>query len=56
MKKWLGGKRFVSNSEVIAETNAYFEGFEKTYFREGINMLEKRWKKCIDLKGDYVEK
>ncbi|XP_036336279.1 histone-lysine N-methyltransferase SETMAR-like [Rhagoletis pomonella] len=56
MKKWLGGKRFVSNSEVIAATNTYFEGFEKTYFREGINMLEKRWKKCIDLKGDYVEK
>lgn len=56
MKKWLGGKRFGSNEEVITETNDYFEGLEKTYYLEGIKKLEKRWTKCIELKGDYVEK
>jgi len=56
LKKWLGGKRFGSNEEVIAETNAYFEGLEKTCYLEGIKKLEKRWTKCIELKGDYVEK
>lgn len=56
MKKWLGGKRFSSNEEVIAETDAYFSEFEKKYFIEGLKKLEYRWAKCIELKGDYVEK
>lgn len=56
LKKWLGGKRFGSNEEVITETNAYFESLEKSYYLEGIKKLEKRWTKCIELKGDYVEK
>lgn len=56
LKKWLGGKRFESNEEVITETNAYFESLEKTYYLEGIKKLEKRWTTCIELKGDYVEK
>ncbi|KAL3218377.1 hypothetical protein MRX96_031567 [Rhipicephalus microplus] len=29
---------------------------EKTYFHEGIKKLEDRWVKCIEWKGDYVEK
>jgi histone-lysine N-methyltransferase SETMAR len=56
MKNWLGGKRFRSNEEVITETEAYFAEFEKSYFLEGIKKLEYRWAKCIELKGDYVEK
>ena len=56
MKTWLGGKRFLSNEEIIAVTNEYFEGFDKNYFLEGIKELEYRYNKCIHLKGDYVEK
>lgn len=56
LKKWLGGQKFSSNEEVISETNAYFEGLEQFYFLEGILKLEKRWTKCIELKGNYVEK
>lgn len=56
LKKWLGGKRFRSNEEVIAETNDYFESLEGNYYLEGINKLERRWTKCIELNGDYVEK
>lgn len=56
LKKWLGGKRFGSNEEVITETEAYFEGFQKSYYLEGIKKLEDRWTKCVSLKGDYVEK
>ncbi|XP_017486515.1 PREDICTED: histone-lysine N-methyltransferase SETMAR-like, partial [Rhagoletis zephyria] len=55
LKKWLGGKKFSSNDEVIAATNAYFEGLEKTYYSEGIKTWEKRLLKCIELKGDNVE-
>lgn len=56
LKKWLGGKRFGSNDEVINETNAYFDDLPKSHFLEGIGKLEKRWNKCVELKGDYVEK
>lgn len=52
----MGGKRFESNEEVLTETKAYFEGIEKTFFVQGINKLEKRWTKCIELKRDYVQK
>ena len=39
LKKWLGGRRFGSNEEVITETNAYFEGLEKTYYLEGTKKI-----------------
>ncbi|RLU18396.1 hypothetical protein DMN91_008753 [Ooceraea biroi] len=56
MKKWLAGRKFYSNEEVIAKTNAYFAELDLSYYSEGINKLEQRWTKCISLKGDYVEK
>lgn len=56
MKKWLAGKRFHSNDEVIAATNDYFDSLDKSYYADGIKKLEHRWSKCINLKGDYVEK
>ena len=49
-------KRFSSNDEIIEKTNAYFKDLEISNFLEGIQKLEKRWTKCIELKGDYVEK
>lgn len=56
LKKWLGGKRFTSNEEVISETEAYFAEFDESYFLSGLEKLEHRWDKCIKLRGDYVEK
>lgn len=41
LKKLLGVKRFGSNKEVITETNAYFEIYEKTYYLE---VITKFWK------------
>ena len=32
LKKWLGGKRFSSNDEIIDQTNAYIKDLEKSYF------------------------
>ena len=55
LKKWLGGQRFTSN-EVIAQIDAHFEDLPKSYFLDGLKKLEKRLEKCIELKGDYVEK
>ena len=44
-------KRFYSNEEVITETNAYFEAKDKSFYKKGIEMLEKHlnlnYKDCI---------
>ncbi|CAK9809133.1 Histone-lysine N-methyltransferase SETMAR [Anthophora quadrimaculata] len=55
LKKFLRGKRFSSNEKVIATANDYFEELPENHFREGINELENRWEKCIELKGEYTE-
>ncbi|EGI70969.1 Mariner Mos1 transposase [Acromyrmex echinatior] len=55
LKRWLQGKRFTSNEEVIAETEAYFEGLDISYYRKGIEILENPYTKCIALEGNYVE-
>ncbi|GFU16287.1 hypothetical protein NPIL_200231 [Nephila pilipes] len=46
----LQGKRFGSNEEVIAETEAYFEAKDNFFYKHGIEKLEKRWNDCITLK------
>ena len=56
MKKWLGGKRFTTNEQVIDATEAYFAEFDKSYILDGLKKLEYRCTKCIELKGDYIEK
>ena len=54
-KRILQKKRFGSNKEVISETEAYFEAKDKSFYKKGIELLEKRWNQCITLEGDYVD-
>lgn len=56
LKKFISGKRFASNKEVEGAVDGYFHSLPDSHFREGIQMLEKRWTKCVEVKGDYVEK
>ena len=56
MKKSLAVQKFELSEEVIAAMEAYFADLEKTYFSDGLKKLEHCWVKCIELKGDYVEK
>lgn len=56
LKIFLAGQKFHSNTEVIQSVSEYFEGLEERHFREGINNLQKRWTKCVEVRGDYVEK
>lgn len=55
LKRWLHGKRFYSNDEVIAETSAYFADLPKSYYSDGIKRIESLWKRCIELEGIYIE-
>ena len=55
-KKMPQGKRFGSNEEVIAETEGHFVAKDKSFYKHGIEKLEKRWNDCIALEGDYIDK
>lgn len=55
LKRMLAGKKFSANEEVIAETEAYFEAKDKSYYKNGIKKLEDRYNRCIALEGNYVE-
>ena len=43
----LQGKRFGSNEEVKSQTEACFEAKDKSFYKKGIELLEKRWNQCI---------
>ena len=43
----LQGKRFGSNEEVIAKTEAYFEAKNKSFHKKGIEILEKPKKETM---------
>jgi hypothetical protein len=36
--------------------NEFFEDQDRELYFEGFNGLKHRWAKCIDVKGDYIEK
>jgi len=55
LKKFLRGKRFSSNEEVIATVEGYFAGLPENHFKDGIHKLEDRWNKCVELLGEYTE-
>lgn len=56
LEKFVSGIRFASNEEVERVVNEYFCSLPESHFREGILMLEKRWSKCVEVRGDYIEK
>jgi len=56
LKLFLAGQRSSSNQEAIAAVEGYFADLTKNHYRDRIMLLERRWNKCISLKGDYVEK
>lgn len=55
-EKWLGGKKFSRDSELISTVNGCFTELNESFYTNGIMALEHRWTKCVKLKGDYIEK
>ena len=56
LKKFTSGWRFTSNDEVVAAVDGYFVDLSELHFNGGIELLEKRWNKCVKVSGDYIEK
>uniref|UniRef100_H2ZZ49 Mos1 transposase HTH domain-containing protein n=1 Tax=Latimeria chalumnae TaxID=7897 RepID=H2ZZ49_LATCH len=52
LKAYLRGKRF-SNDEELMEA---IEEQSKDFYFAGIDSLKDKWSKCIEVKGDYIEK
>ena len=55
LKKMLLGNKFGSEEKVITETEPYFEGKDKSFYKGTIEKLEKDWNNCIAAKGDYID-
>lgn len=56
LKSHLRGTSFDSVADVKVAVNEWLNGQSVAFYRDGIKKLMKRWQKCIDIKGDYVEK
>ena len=55
LKKQLKGRQFSSDTEVIAAAETWLDGPSEFFFLSGLQKLEQRAKKCIELRGEYVE-
>ena len=56
LKDFLGGRKFQSDEEVMAAVQNWTRDQTKNFYERGIKKLPERWKKCIELRGAYVEK
>jgi len=55
LKKQLKGRHFSSDTEVIAAVETWLDGQPSEFFLSGLRKLEQWAKKCIELRGEYVE-
>ena len=53
LKSHLRGMRFRDNDELKAAIEAWFEDQIDDFYFKG---LKEKWAKCIEVKGDYIEK
>jgi [histone H3]-lysine36 N-dimethyltransferase SETMAR len=53
LKRMFAGKKFNTNEEVIAKTEASFGAMSKSYYQSGIGKLYDRYNRCIALESIY---
>jgi hypothetical protein len=56
LKGTLRGTRFEDDENVIRAVRTWLCDQEMSWSREGLHALVSRWRKAVDLDGDYVEK
>ena len=56
LKSHLHGTRFWDNDGLKAATEAWFEDQIDNFYFKGIDCLKEKLAKCIEVKGDYIEK
>ena len=55
LKKQLKGHHFLSDVEVTAAMETWLDKQPSKFFLSGLQKLQQRAKKCIELRGVYVE-
>jgi len=48
--------RFSSDNDVIVYVEVFIQGQDDLFYKTGIQKMQKRWNKCIEVGRDYVEK
>jgi histone-lysine N-methyltransferase SETMAR len=56
LKDHLGGKRFADDEEVETEIRKWLRQQSKDFYAAGFEALVKRWDKCMNVGGGYVQK
>jgi len=55
LKKKLIVRHFSSDAEVIAAAETWFDGQLSEFFFSGLQKLEQGAKKCVEVRGEYIE-
>ena len=56
LKKYLKRHHYDNDEEVIADVCRWCRGQPSEFFADGVSQLVKRWRRCVDRDGDYIEK
>lgn len=56
MKRWLASRRFANDGELQNAVTGWLRSQAADFYAEGISKTVKRYDKCLNLFGDYVEK
>jgi len=56
LKEDLRGRQYASDNDIIQSVENFLEVENELLYQTGIQKLQKRWNKCIDVQGDYAEK
>jgi len=56
LKDALRGTSFEDDESVIRAVRTWLREQETSRYREGMHALVSRWRKAVDIDGDYVEK
>ncbi len=56
LKRYLRGAHFNSKCDVENAVNEFFASQTPLFYKTGFVELAKRWQKCVDAKGGYIEK
>jgi len=56
LKDALRGTRFENDESVIRAVSTWLREQETSWYRDGMHALVSRWRKAVDVDGDYVEK
>jgi len=56
LKEHLRGEHYESDDDVIQSVEDFLHEQDELFYQTGIRKLQKRWVKCIEVHGDYVEK